>query len=65
MDFLTIRHLHQPAHHKKLKKKDTKTKKESEADKDIVKQLKELKELLDTGVLSKEEFEKAKKKLLN
>jgi len=61
---LTIRHLHQPAHHKKLKK-DTKTKKESEADKDIVKQLKELKELLDTGVLSKKEFEKAKKKLLN
>ena len=34
-------------------------------DKDIVKKLKDLKELLDSGVLSKEEFEKAKKKLLN
>ena len=34
-------------------------------DKDIVKKLKDLKELLDSGVLTKEEFEKAKKKLLN
>ena len=40
-------------------------KKEAEADKDIVKKLKELKELLDSGTLSKEEFVKAKKKLLN
>ena len=40
-------------------------KKENEADKDIVKKLKELKELLDSGTLSKEEFVKAKKKLLN
>lgn len=32
---------------------------------DIVKQIKELKELMDAGALSKEEFEKAKKKLLN
>ena len=39
--------------------------KENESDKDIVKKLKELKELLDSGVLSKEEFVKAKKKLLN
>ena len=39
--------------------------KESVNDKDIVKKLKDLKELLDTGVLSKEEFKKAKKKLLN
>jgi hypothetical protein len=50
---------------KKVEKKEIKTEKKSEADKDIVKKLKELKELLDTGVLSKEEFEKAKKKLLN
>ena len=50
---------------KEIKKKETKTKKETEANKDIVKHLKELKELLDSGVLSKEEFEKAKKKLLN
>jgi hypothetical protein len=50
---------------KENKKKDTNTKKKSESDKDIVKKLKELKELLDTGGLSKEEFEKAKKKLLN
>ena len=50
---------------KKVEKKETKTEKKSEADKDIVKELKELKELLDSGALSKEEFEKAKKKLLN
>ncbi|MDC3082177.1 SHOCT domain-containing protein [Candidatus Pelagibacter sp.] len=50
---------------KEVEKKETKTKKETEADKDIVKKLKELKELLDSGALSKEEFEKAKKKLLN
>ena len=31
----------------------------------ITKELKELKELFDSGVLSKEEFEKAKKKILN
>ena len=50
---------------KKVEKKETKIKKQSEADKDIVKKLKELKELLDSGALSKEEFKKAKKKLLN
>ena len=50
---------------KEVEKKETKTKKETEADKDIVKKLKELKELLDSGALSKEEFKKAKKKLLN
>ena len=38
------------------------TKKQSS---DITAQLKSLKELLDDGVLSKDEFEKAKKKLLN
>jgi len=43
----------------KIKKKVTKK------NEDIVNKLKDLKELLDTGVLSKEEFEKAKKKLLN
>jgi hypothetical protein len=32
---------------------------------DIVSQLKDLKDLLDSGVLTKEEFTKAKKKLLN
>ena len=48
---------------KKVEKKETK--KNSVNDKDIVQKLKDLKELLDTGVLSDEEFEKAKKKLLN
>ena len=46
---------------KEVEKKETKTEKKSEADKDIVKELKELKELLDSGALSMEEFEKAKK----
>ena len=36
-----------------------------DADKDIVKQIKDLKELYDSGALTKEEFDKAKKKLLN
>ena len=52
----------------KVEKKETKKiqkKKESKNDGDIVKKLKDLKELLDSGVLTKEEFEKAKKKLLN
>ena len=40
-------------------------KKETKSDADIVPILKDLKELLDSGVLTKEEFEKAKKKLLN
>ena len=35
------------------------------SDNDVVKQLKELKELHDAGVLTKDEFEKAKKKLIN
>lgn len=48
----------------KIKKKIV-NKKESVNDKDIVKKLKDLKELLDSGVLTNEEFEKAKKKLLN
>ena len=32
---------------------------------DLVQQLKDLKELYDSGVLTEEEFNKAKKKLLN
>ena len=48
---------------KKVEKKETK--KNFVNDKDIVQKLKDLKELLDSGVLSSEEFEKAKKKLLN
>ena len=48
----------------KIKKKIV-NKNESVNDKDIVKKLKDLKELLDTGVLSQEEFKKAKKKILN
>ena len=48
------------------KKKESKkiTKKKSQST-DIVSQLKDLKDLLDSGVLTNEEFEKAKKKLLN
>ena len=45
-------------------KKETK-KEITKSDADIVPILKDLKELLDSGVLTKEEFEKAKKKLLN
>ena len=48
---------------KAVKKKEVK--KESLEDKDIVQKLKDLKELFDSGALTKEEFEKAKKKLLN
>ena len=50
------------------KKKPKITKKESPEKKDtgdVVTKLKELNELYKTGVLSKEEFDKAKKKLLN
>ena len=46
-------------------KKPKITKKITQSDDDIVSKLKDLKELLDSGVLTKEEFEKAKKKLLN
>ena len=48
---------------KKIEKKKTKTVKKS--DQDITEKLKELNELYKSGVLTKEEFEKAKKKLLN
>ena len=46
------------------KKKAKITKKKLE-DKDVVAKLKDLKKLLDDGVISKEEFEKAKKKILD
>lgn len=48
-----------------LLKKSKITKKITQSNDDIVSKLKDLKELLDSGVLTKEEFEKAKKKLLN
>ena len=43
----------------------TPIKKKKSEDKDIIAKLKDLKKLLDDGILSKEEFEKAKKKILN
>ena len=48
----------------KIKKKIV-TKNDSVNDKNIVKKLKDLKDLLDSGALTKEEYDKAKKKLLN
>ena len=50
----------------KIKKKESKIKKKSEkkVNGDVVQELKELKKLYDEGVLTKEEFEKAKKKIL-
>ena len=42
-----------------------KSEKKSVDDDNIVKKLKELNELYKSGVLSKEEFDKAKKKILN
>ena len=52
---------------KKVEKKEKKIKKESKKkmNDDIVQQLKDLNELYKSGALTKEEFEKAKKKLLN
>jgi len=50
---------------KKKAKQIKEAKKENKRDENIVKKLKDLKELLDSGVLTKEEFKKAKKKLLN
>ena len=47
---------------KKIEKKKETKKVQNE---DIVKKLKDLKELLDTGVITSDEFKKAKKKLLN
>ena len=48
-----------------IKKKPKITKKKPTDNVDIVKQLKELNSLLESGVISAEEFAKAKKKLLN
>jgi len=52
---------------KKIEKKKVEKKKEpkKKMNDDIVQQLKDLNELFESGVLTKEEFEKAKKKLLN
>ena len=47
------------------KKKEPKITKKNTEDKDIVNKIKDLKELFDSGVLTQEEFTKAKKKLLN
>ena len=47
---------------KKIEKKEKKTKTTSAS---LTEELKELNKLYDDGVLTKEEFEKAKKKLLN
>ena len=48
-----------------LTPKNTEKKKETNVDEDIVKQLSDLKELLDSGALTQDEFDKAKKKILN
>ena len=51
---------------KNIKPKITKKKKIKKAENDdIVQKLKNLKELLDSGVITSEEFKKAKKQLLN
>ena len=47
------------------KPKITKKKKENKESDDIASQINSLKKLLDDGVISKEEFDKAKKKILN
>ena len=48
------------------KKKETEvTKSENEDSPDLVKQLKQLKDLLDSGAINQEEYDKAKKKILN
>ena len=49
---------------KQTKKKQSK-KTEQSSDEDIVQKLKDLNEMYKSGALTKEEFEKAKKKLLN
>ena len=48
-----------------ITKKESKKKKKTDNSNDTVQQLKDLNELYKSGVLTKEEFEKAKKKLLN
>jgi len=52
---------------KKIEKKESKIKKKSKKkmSDDVVQQIKELKQLYDDGILTQEEFTKAKKKLLN
>lgn len=48
-----------------VEKNNTKTKQSSNEKKDIINQIKGLKELLDAGAITQDEFEKAKKKILN
>ncbi len=54
---------------KKIEKKETKKKenkvKDTDANNDVIQQLKDLNEMYKSGALTKEEFEKAKKKILN
>lgn len=50
---------------KETSNKTSTTEKITTSDGDIVKKIKELKKLYDEGILTKDEFEKAKKKLLN
>ena len=50
---------------KKKKEKKQVKKKSTTSSSDIAKQLKELKQLLDDGIITREEFSKAKKKVLN
>ncbi len=54
-------------HQKKVEKKEKKIKKESKKkmNDDIVQQLKDLKELYDSGALTEKEYKKAKKILLD
>ena len=48
-----------------FKKKKKETKKKTTSSSDLADQIKELKQLLDDGIITKEEFTKAKKKLLD
>ena len=50
---------------KKAEKKKKKITKKTTSSSDLTTQLKELKQLLDDGILTEEEFTKAKKKLLD
>ena len=50
----------------KITKKKEESKKPTDADKgNIISQIKDLKELLDNGVITQDEFDRAKKKILN
>ena len=47
------------------RKKETKSENNDSENNDIVKKLKDLKDLYDSGAITKEEFDIAKKKILN